>query len=177
VSGPAPAIRDRRKHRLLRRLTSILFAGMIDMDFRTVRRHVVLLVVVAFELVVLFNWLSEIFDLPHVLYGAPEAAFRWQAPLAQTLWMTLLLVFVIIVLLVFFKQIRYLEGFMPVCSFCKSIRVGDEWVPLERYLQERADVKMTHSLCPGCAKRYYDYDEAQEQTAAAAGRGCDERRG
>ncbi len=41
----------------------------------------------------------------------------------------------------------------------KSIRVDDEWVAIEHYLQERSDVQMTHSLCPPCAKKHYDYDK------------------
>jgi len=152
---------DRRRRRLQRALYKLLFAGMIDMDFRAIRRHVYLLIVVAFELVVLFIWWSALLDLPRWFYGTPPQHFSWQQPTMETVWMTLLLLFVLAVLRVFFKQIRYLEGFLPVCSVCKSIRVGDRWVPLEQFLHEHSDVRMTHSLCGPCAKKYYDYDEGE----------------
>jgi hypothetical protein len=163
LNNHEPPVRDRRKRLLLRRLTALLFAGMIDMDFGSVRRHVILIVVLAFGLVDLCIWWSEILDLPHRFFGEPAEPVHWQAAAAQTVCLALLLGFVVIVIRVFFKQIHYLEGFLPVCSFCKSIRVGDKWVPLERYLQEHTTVKMTHSLCSGCAKQYYDYDVNEEQ--------------
>jgi len=156
---PGALLAERRRHLLLRRLYRLLFAGLIDMDFKAIRRHVNLLIIVAFELVVLFIWWSAILDLPSALYGEAPRAFSWQQPTMETAWMLLLLLFVLAVLRVFFKQIRYLEGFLPVCSFCKSIRVGEQWVPLEEYLREHSDVRMTHSLCPPCAKKHYDYDE------------------
>lgn len=153
---------ERRNRRFKRWIYRALFAGMIDMDFRTVRRHVLLMVTLAFELVIAFVWWSEYAGLPHIL-GAPPEPFSWQRPLLVTVWMVLLLYFVNAVTRALFKQIRYLEGFLPVCSYCKSIRVGDKWVPLERYLREHTTVRMTHSLCPPCAKQHYNYDEEEPQ--------------
>jgi hypothetical protein len=149
---------DRRQRWWLRRFYALLTAGLIDMDFAAVRRNVTLVTVLAFELVIAFVWWSEFTDLPHIL-GAPPSPFSWQRPLVTTLWILILLYLFNAVVCVLFKQIRYLEGFLPVCSFCKSIRVGDKWVPLERYLQEHTSVRMTHSLCPPCAKQHYEYEE------------------
>jgi hypothetical protein len=159
VGKTTPPLTNRRRHKLLRRLYRWLLAGMIDMDFATVRRHVNLLIIVAFEMVILFLWWSAILDLPHHLYGLPPRPFFWAQPTMQTIWLLLLLLFVLAVQKVFFKQIRYLEGFLPVCSFCKSIRVGERWVPIEEYLHEHSDVRMTHSLCEPCAKKHYGYEE------------------
>lgn len=162
-SSRAPAFIDRRTQKLRRRLYKVLFAGMIDMNFATVRRHVILLEILAFEMVILAIWMNEYWDLPHMLYGLPESKFYWQASLIETIWVLLVMGFVIVITLVFFKQIRYLEGFLPVCSFCKMIRLDDgTWVPIEQYLHERSDVRMTHSLCPACAKKHYDYDSSDE---------------
>lgn len=154
-----PKAPERRQSLWRRRLYALLFAGMIDMDFKTIRRHVYLLICIAFELVILFIWWSALLDLPHYFYAAPPRPFHWQQPAVETVWMLLLLGFVLAVLKAFFKQIRYLEGFLPVCSVCKSIRVGERWVPLEAFMQEHADVRMTHSLCGPCAKKYYGYEE------------------
>ena len=161
VGRKQPAIFvDRRRSRLKRKLYKVIFAGMIDMDFAEVRKHVILLEILAFELIILATWMNEFWDLPHRLYHAPATPFNWQESLMESIWVLLVMGFVIIITLVFFKQIRYLEGFLPVCSFCKMIRLDDgTWVPIEQYLHERSSVQMTHSLCPGCAKKHYGYEE------------------
>ena len=154
------ALAERRKHLWLRRLLKVIFAGMIDMDFANVRRHVILLEILAFELILLFIWLGEFLDFSHRLYGAPPSSFDWQLSLMLSVWVLLVMGFVIAITFVFFKQIRYLEGFLPVCSFCKKIRLEDgAWVPLEEFMQARTSVQMTHSLCPPCAKEHYGYEE------------------
>jgi len=153
---------DRRRSHFKRWLYKFVFAGMIDMDFNEVRKHVILLEILAFELIFLASWMNEYWDLPHRFYGAPATPFNWQESLMETVWVILVMGFVIVITLVFFKQIRYLEGFLPVCSFCKMIRLDDgTWVPIEQYLHERSAVKMTHSLCPGCAKQHYGYEDEE----------------
>ena len=62
-------------------------------------------------------------------------------------------------------RIKRLEGFLPICSHCKKIRVegGDakeqeSWVPFERYIQDRTDAEFSHGLCPECLKTFYDFE-------------------
>jgi phosphoserine phosphatase RsbU/P len=53
-------------------------------------------------------------------------------------------------------HVQQLEGLLPICMHCKKIRdEKDDWQPLESYMQERASVTFTHSLCSECAKRHY----------------------
>jgi hypothetical protein len=51
---------------------------------------------------------------------------------------------------------RILEGLLPICSTCKSIR-DDEgyWRKVEQYLSERTDALLTHGICPDCEKAAY----------------------
>ena len=54
---------------------------------------------------------------------------------------------------------RVLAGFLPICMWCKSIRVGDDrWQKLEHYVGERSDVTFSHGLCPTCARDHYGMD-------------------
>lgn len=49
-----------------------------------------------------------------------------------------------------------LEGLLPICANCKSIR--DEkgnWVPLEKYLHGHTQADFTHSICPVCQDELY----------------------
>ena len=54
------------------------------------------------------------------------------------------------------QRVRALEGLLPICSFCKSIRDDKEaWVRIEEYLTQHSDAIISHGLCPDCAKKHY----------------------
>ncbi len=49
------------------------------------------------------------------------------------------------------KELHFLERLLPICSYCKQIREGQkQWVPLDRYVQQHADVALSHGICPTC---------------------------
>jgi hypothetical protein len=49
-----------------------------------------------------------------------------------------------------------LEGLLPICSFCKSIRneAGD-WEQLEAFISTRSEAQFSHCLCANCLQRQY----------------------
>ncbi len=54
------------------------------------------------------------------------------------------------------KEIKVLEGLLPICSGCR--RIKDEygkWWPLDAYVQEHTDANLTHTICPDCKDIYY----------------------
>lgn len=53
-------------------------------------------------------------------------------------------------------ELKILQGFLPICSYCKSIR-DDEgaWRQLEEYIGKHADVDFSHGICPKCAKEHF----------------------
>jgi hypothetical protein len=54
------------------------------------------------------------------------------------------------------REIRVLEGFLPICSFCKRIRDESEaWQPLESYISARSEAVFSHGVCPECARKHY----------------------
>ncbi len=53
------------------------------------------------------------------------------------------------------RQVRTLEGMLPICANCKKIRDDqDDWVSVETYLEKRTEVSFTHGLCPKCVTEY-----------------------
>jgi CheY-like chemotaxis protein len=50
------------------------------------------------------------------------------------------------------ERVRSLEGIIPICARCKSVR-NDEgyWTQVERYLAEHTNATFSHGLCPDCA--------------------------
>lgn len=52
------------------------------------------------------------------------------------------------------EHIHRLEGLLPVCSWCKRMRdEQSNWQPLEQYLAQRTDARVTHGICPECASK------------------------
>lgn len=48
-------------------------------------------------------------------------------------------------------QVRQLEAFLPICSYCKKIRDDQNyWRQIESYINERTGTDFSHSVCPGC---------------------------
>ena len=48
-------------------------------------------------------------------------------------------------------RVQQLQGLLPICAYCKSIRNDQNyWQRVEHYLCDHADVKFTHGICPQC---------------------------
>ena len=49
------------------------------------------------------------------------------------------------------SQVKQLQGLLPICSYCKSIRDdGNYWQRVESYIGKHSDVQFSHSICPDC---------------------------
>lgn len=54
------------------------------------------------------------------------------------------------------KEIRTLEGLLPICSHCKKIRDDrGEWQGVETYVADRTRASFTHGICPSCLRTEY----------------------
>jgi hypothetical protein len=54
------------------------------------------------------------------------------------------------------QRVHALEGLLPICSFCKSIRDDkQEWVQLESFIASHSGAVFSHGLCPVCARKHY----------------------
>jgi hypothetical protein len=61
------------------------------------------------------------------------------------------------------RDVRTLEGFIPICAWCKKIR-DDEgyWNQIEEYIQRRSAASFSHGICPDCMeKQYGELDELE----------------
>jgi DNA-binding response OmpR family regulator len=48
-------------------------------------------------------------------------------------------------------SVKQLRGLLPMCSYCKKIRVDDKyWQQLEGYLTDHSDAEFSHGICPEC---------------------------
>src|SRR5947208_8863255 len=49
------------------------------------------------------------------------------------------------------SQVNLLEGMLPICGYCKSIRDDQNyWQTVEDYVTDHSSAKFSHSICPAC---------------------------
>ena len=54
------------------------------------------------------------------------------------------------------NDINNLNGLIPICSNCKKMRDDDGcWHVVGQQILEKADVQITHGICPECLKKLY----------------------
>jgi hypothetical protein len=54
------------------------------------------------------------------------------------------------------RHVQRLEGLLPICSFCKSIRnKSGDWEPLETFISTRSEAEFSHGFCTNCGKTHY----------------------
>lgn len=64
------------------------------------------------------------------------------------------------------QRVKLLEGILPICSRCKSIRdENNHWIQLEGYISAHTAAQFSHGFCPQCFKEYYG-EEPPSQSAA-----------
>ena len=58
-------------------------------------------------------------------------------------------------------RITQLEGILPICMYCKRIRlegadpaINSSWVAVENYITKRTQAMFSHGICPDCVARF-----------------------
>jgi phosphoserine phosphatase RsbU/P len=52
-------------------------------------------------------------------------------------------------------QVKQLEGYLPICSYCKKIRDDEDyWQRIENYIEAHSEALFTHSICPACYEQH-----------------------
>lgn len=61
------------------------------------------------------------------------------------------------------EHVKVLQGIIPICMHCHSIRNDQEaWNRLENYIEAHSEAQFSHSICPDClAKHYPDFDSSE----------------
>lgn len=60
------------------------------------------------------------------------------------------------------RQVRTLEGILPMCANCKKIRKEGmaqtdpgAWIPVDSYITDRSEASISHGICPECMEKLY----------------------
>ena len=122
---------------------------------RAFTMRVVLLEAIGFGAVIAGGWLNELLDLPHWLAGAPATPVNWTESLMETAVVALLGAITCLWTWRAVARIRYLEGILRVCSYCKRICMDDRWVTADVYIAERTEAMCSHGICPDCLREHH----------------------
>jgi hypothetical protein len=110
---------------------------------------------IAFVVVIALLWVDEFLDLPHYLMGAPATPINWRESVLESLVVLALAAGALVWTYRAIMRIRHLEGFLPVCIFCRRIRDNDRWIPIEEYIEAHSEAEFSHGLCVDCTKEHY----------------------
>ncbi|MCK4670963.1 MAG: hypothetical protein KAT47_00375 [Candidatus Aegiribacteria sp.] len=120
-------------------------------------KRIVLCESIGFLTVIIFLWLDEIFDLPHLFFGASATPVNYRESIFETFMILLLAYMIIFLTLKLLKRIKVLEGILPICSFCRKIRINGEWIIFDSYIRDHSEADFSHSVCPSCKEIHYGY--------------------
>jgi two-component system NtrC family sensor kinase len=66
------------------------------------------------------------------------------------------------------RQVRTLEGILPMCANCKKIRKEGmsqddpgAWIPVDSYITGRSEARISHGICPECAMALYGWSKKE----------------
>lgn len=52
------------------------------------------------------------------------------------------------------REVKRLQGLLPICSYCKKVRnEANYWEQVDSYLSSHSDLDFTHSICPTCTEK------------------------
>lgn len=58
------------------------------------------------------------------------------------------------------KEVRALQGLIPICAQCKKIRDDKGfWQKVEVYLENHSKARFTHGLCEDCMQKLYGHEK------------------
>jgi hypothetical protein len=108
-----------------------------------------------FLVIIVLSWMTEIARIPHLLFGESFTP-NWHRALLRTVVVISVWISVHIATKRLLRRLHYLEEFLRICSWCRKVGYGEEWLELEKYFNSKFHTRTTHGMCPDCLKKKVD---------------------
>ena len=120
------------------------------------KKKIIICEIIGFGFVIIFIWLDEIIDLPHVLFKTPQTPINFTESILESFIVIVLAILVIVITKKLLIRIKYLEGFLHICCVCKKIYDcnSQEWVHFETYFDTHSKIEFSQGFCTECKKIY-----------------------
>jgi hypothetical protein len=128
----------------------------LDLNKSKFSRQIICYELFGFCLLIFMTWINELLDLPQHLFGGQPTPFNITESIFEGLLILIVGLTVILLTLKLLREIRHLEGFLPICASCKKIRDSHgNWLQIESYIRDHSEAEFSHGICPDCAKKLY----------------------
>ncbi len=118
---------------------------------REARPRVLLYQSAGFLSVIGLSWLDEYFGLSSLIFGEYNVYIpEFHASILEMLFILGVWLVVARSTRRVLERIKYLEGFMKVCAWCRRIEYQGRWMPLEEFLEQGFDTPTSHGICTEC---------------------------
>jgi hypothetical protein len=108
-----------------------------------------------FSAIVAISWANELGGLARKILGGTYAS-NWQDAVVETVITVLVAIPTIMFSWRIVNRLHYLEGFLRVCAWCQKVGRGDEWISIEKFVQENLKAQTTHGICQTCRKKIFN---------------------
>ena len=112
--------------------------------------RVVLFEAVGAAVVIALIAMNEYVDLPKLLFGEEPTPLRHHEFIMELCAVSAVTALVMALSWSASWRHRRLASLLVMCSWCRQVRVGDRWIPVEAFLKERDATTSTLGLCPSC---------------------------
>ncbi|GEM_PF-501997 len=103
-----------------------------------------------FLAIILLSWLDESLGLSRLIFGNNPIFPEFRASALAMLFVFAVWLLVTASTRRMLERVKYLEGFLKVCAWCRRIDHKGRWMPLEEFLQEGFDTPTSHGICKDC---------------------------
>ena len=107
--------------------------------------------VTAFALCLAVVWLDEWLDVPHFLFGDPASPVRFREAGFESACIAVAGTLAVLATVALLRRLHQQETYIPMCAWCRKVRVDNRWMPFEEFLLQQNDLRTTHGICEGCA--------------------------
>jgi hypothetical protein len=114
------------------------------------RSKILLYQSVGFLSILGLSWLDSWLGLSDLVFGQHTYIPEFRASILGMLFIFAVWLLVASSTRRILDRVRYLEGFLKVCAWCRRIDHKGRWMPLEDFMQEGFDTPTSHGICEDC---------------------------
>lgn len=105
---------------------------------------------IGFLAIIALCWLDDLMGLASLIFQNNHYVVNYREPALKML-LTLGIWFIVSASTRrILERVRYLEGFLRVCAWCRRIEYKGQWMPLEEFMHQGFDTPTTHGICGEC---------------------------
>jgi hypothetical protein len=107
-----------------------------------------------FLAIIALCWLNSLLGLPSLIMEEEIGVSDFRSPVLQMLLILTVWLLVSSSTRRTLERLKHLEQFLHVCAWCHRIDCKNEWMPMEKFLEQGLDATASHGICPDCLEKH-----------------------